>query len=258
MSNENGSEAQPMASPQRDASPLRTEGATGARIPVPEVTPLPGAAAARDLASAELSKRMALQNAPVAGAAAQALPPAPQAPSVNFNVREAPQVFSSQASQTPALVANLEIAPEEPSRFGPSPEDNPMRTISTGSAARRRDRQSERATSSSKPSWIDRAMAFAPSRKASDKEPRPLPQAADEETARYLIVRIHNRVFRFEDGTWIDQEYKPEMQWRLTKLVHGSEEFQRILEQEPQLKPYFDKRSIIVVWRDKIYKITGK
>lgn len=261
----NENEAQPAPSPQGAANALRDEDGKGGRIPVPEVTPQSGMGlASREIASSsDLSKKMSLQSmpvGPVGGAASQSLPAAPPAPSENFNFKEAPQAISSQAIQVPApaVVANLDAAPEEPSRLGPSPEDNPMRTISTGGAAKRRGRQPEREISSAKPSWIDRAMAFAPARKASDKDAKPLPQAADEETARFLIVRIHNRVFRFEDGTWIDQEYKPEMQWRVTKLVHGSDEFQRILEQEPQLKPYFDKRSIIVVWRDKIYKVTGK
>ncbi|MFN0086619.1 MAG: zf-HC2 domain-containing protein [Blastocatellia bacterium] len=250
----NESEARPEASPLGSlAAPGAEYRAGGGRIPIPEVTPLPGAdPGAREIASTELSKKLSMQ-----GVTAAVVPPAASSRPVNFN--DLPQAFTSQPppAPPPAIVATLDAAQEEPSRLGPSPEDNPMRTIST-SAAKRRDRQPERATSSARPSLLDRAIAFAPARKASDKDANSAAPAAEDETAHFLIVRIHNRVFRFEDGTWIDQEYKPEMQWRITKLIHGSAEFQRVLEQEPQLKPYFDKRSIIVVWRDKIYKITGK
>ena len=223
------------------------------QIPRPEVTPQPGA----DPTSNEIdasSNRLALQ--PAAPAAAP-----PTLPSASLeSVRELPQTFAAPPVQAPApnFAGSIDLAQDEPSRLGPSPEDNPMRTIST-SAAKRRERQAERAPAAAKPNWIDRAMAFAPTRKSTDKAAAPpATQSAEDENARYLIVRVHNRVFRRENGTWIDQEYKPEMQWRLTKLVYGSPEFQRILEQEPQLKPYFDKRSIIVVWRDKIYKVTEK
>ena len=57
---------------------------------------------------------------------------------------------------------------------------------------------------------------------------------------------------------WIDQEYKTEMQWRITRLVYGSPEYQAVLDHDPQLKPYFEKRSILILWHDKIYKVVSK
>jgi hypothetical protein len=48
------------------------------------------------------------------------------------------------------------------------------------------------------------------------------------------------------------------MQWRVTKLVRGTEEFDRVLKEEPELKPFFEKESIIVIWHDKIYKVVPK
>jgi hypothetical protein len=147
------------------------------------------------------------------------------------------------------------LSPEsaEPSnRLGPSSEDNPMR----GEAAK--PAKASRPEAAKKANWIDRVMAFAPNRKGDRRNPD-APVIRDEEETRYLISRIHNRVFRFENGVWVDQEYKDDvMKWRVTRLVRGSEEFNQTLAATPQLKPYFDKAPILVIWRDKIYRVVLK
>jgi Putative zinc-finger len=74
-----------------------------------------------------------------------------------------------------------------------------------------------------------------------------------------LIRHLRGKTFRFVRGVWIDDQYDAEMSgWRLTLLRRGSEAYNRVLADEPQLKEFFDFGPIIIVWQDKIYRVTGK
>jgi Putative zinc-finger len=74
-----------------------------------------------------------------------------------------------------------------------------------------------------------------------------------------LIRHLRGKTFRFVRGVWIDDQYDAEMSaWRLTSLRRGSEAYNRVLADEPQLKEFFDFGPIIIVWQDKIYRVTGK
>jgi hypothetical protein len=78
----------------------------------------------------------------------------------------------------------------------------------------------------------------------------------DDESANILVWRFQGKVFLFVKGTWIDQDYKPEMQeWRRFSLTRGSDEYKRVLASEPQLKEFFDKGPILIVWKNQIYKV---
>jgi len=72
-----------------------------------------------------------------------------------------------------------------------------------------------------------------------------------------LPWRMRGKVFVLDKGTWIDQEYKPEMQeWRVWPLTRDSEEYKRVLRDEPALKEFFDKGPILIVWKNRtIYKV---
>ncbi|MGH9841221.1 MAG: zf-HC2 domain-containing protein [Blastocatellia bacterium] len=172
---------------------------------------------------------------------------------------QVPEPLAGENKEAPEKEAPEKEAPEKeaadaPNRLGPSSEDNPMRSDPAKPENARR-RESDK--SKTKAGWIDRVMAFAPYSK--DRGDKPAPVIRNEEENRFLMVRIHNRVFRFENGEWVDNEYKDElMRWRVTRLIRGSEEFNRVLADEPQLKPYFDKTPILVIWRDKIYKVVAK
>jgi hypothetical protein len=137
-------------------------------------------------------------------------------------------------------------------QVAPSPEDNPMRDAKDKPAAKKTEE------GGLKQDLWKRVAAFAPRRK-DDGESKISPIIRDDGEIRPLTVRIHNRVFYRENGAWVDQEYKEEtMKGRVTRLVHGSPEFERVLASEPQLKPYFEKRQILIIWRDKIYKVVEK
>jgi len=83
------------------------------------------------------------------------------------------------------------------------------------------------------------------------------PEAPEGESSKPLTWRMRGKVFVFDKGTWIDQEYKPEMQeWRCFALTRDSDEYKRVLRDEPLLKEFFDKGPILIVWKNrKIYKV---
>jgi putative zinc finger protein len=93
----------------------------------------------------------------------------------------------------------------------------------------------------------------------SDSERKETPDAQEsreDESANPLVWPWRGKVFLRVKGMWIDQEYKPEMQeWRLFVLPRGSEEYKRALRDEPMLKEFFDKGPILIVWKNRIYKV---
>jgi hypothetical protein len=82
-------------------------------------------------------------------------------------------------------------------------------------------------------------------------------EASGDESPKPMTWRMRGKVFVFDKGTWIDQEYKPEMQeWRVWPLTRDSEEYKRVLRDEPVLKEFFDKGPILIVWKNRtIYKV---
>ena len=88
------------------------------------------------------------------------------------------------------------------------------------------------------------------------KETPDAQEASDDESSKLMVWRIRGKVFRFEKDTWVDQEYKPEMQeWRRWTLTRGSDEYKRVLADEPLLKIFFDHGPILIVWKNRIYKV---
>jgi len=93
----------------------------------------------------------------------------------------------------------------------------------------------------------------------SDSEKKETPdtrESPDDESANPMVGRWRGKVFLRVKGMWIDQEYKPEMQeWRCFVLPRGSEQYKRVLRDEPVLKEFFDKGPILIVWKNRIYKV---
>jgi hypothetical protein len=81
-------------------------------------------------------------------------------------------------------------------------------------------------------------------------------EASDDETSKPMLVMIRGKVFDFKKGMLIDREYKPEMQkWNVWAMKQGDELYKRTLANEPLLKEFFDQAPILIVWRDRIYKV---
>jgi hypothetical protein len=141
-------------------------------------------------------------------------------------------------------------------RITPNPGDNPMQ--SDEEKKKVRSREDRELASAKKPGWYDRAMGYLPFRKEEREENSSAP-VGDDETVSPLIRRVRDKTFSFQRGIWIDQAYKPEvMYWRVTRITQGSREYERILAEEPQLKEFFGLGKIIIVWRDKVYRVNGK
>jgi hypothetical protein len=131
-------------------------------------------------------------------------------------------------------------------RMTPPPGINPMRL----------PRSRSQAENSSVPSRLyEIASAFARRDKSTESRRKAELEPLDDESFKPLIVRIRDKVFRFEKDMWIDQAYKPEMQWRVLKLTRGSKQYEQVLSNDPSLKEFFDHGPMIIVWKDKIYKV---
>jgi hypothetical protein len=91
----------------------------------------------------------------------------------------------------------------------------------------------------------------------SEKSAQDAQESSDAESLKPMEWPFRGKVFVLEKGIWIDQEYKSEMQkeWLRWTLTRGSEQYKRVLAEEPQLKAFFDKGPIIIVWKNRIYKV---
>ena len=159
---------------------------------------------------------------------------------------------------TPDIAAdlpNLEVVqePDIAPRIFASPSDNPMRSVSYG-ARRTSSRSREATVPGSRPVWYDRVMGFMPQQKA-EKSPAKTQPIPDEGVAP-LTRKVRDKSFRFERGIWIDDAYKPElMAWRIVKISRGNSEYDAILAAEPVLRDFFSLGRVILVWKDKVYRI---
>ncbi|MEP7338161.1 MAG: zf-HC2 domain-containing protein [Acidobacteriota bacterium] len=240
--NETGSQEQQSLAPSTVPPPTRVGPAQSDQI---IATNLPGKTEVGKVANSEIVTLF-----PTVGNSIELPPPAPSpsirpvltsgfagGQAVNFT----PLVESKQPvapPEAPSEVANARIlAP-----LNPSPGDNPM-----GGA------QKPQPTSN----VFNRAFAFVPSRK-DGAERKPEMSEIEEGAPKLLAIRVRDKVFNFRGGMWIDQAYKVDMAWRITKLVQDSDDYKRVLADEPQLKDFFERGSVIVVWKNKIYKVVSK
>lgn len=90
-------------------------------------------------------------------------------------------------------------------------------------------------------------------------------ESAEADSSNSSTQRIKGKVFHFGKKVfgrevfgrdmWIDEEYKDEQEWNIRTLKRGSEPYKQVLADEPQLKEFFDHAPILVVWKDRIYKV---
>lgn len=145
-----------------------------------------------------------------------------------------PTVALDQATPPPVVAA----------RLSPPAEENPARLSKV-------NRQPVN------PTLRSRMSSFMPFSKA-EPERKTTSEEAGADVPRSMTIRINDKVFRFVQGVWEDQAYKDEMRWRVLKLVRGSREYDQVLAAEPQLKEFFARGPIVIVWKDKIYKVVGQ
>jgi len=83
--------------------------------------------------------------------------------------------------------------------------------------------------------------------------------AAKIEIPPLVSRRVQGRTFYFKRGVWIDAVYADDSHLPVIKLKHNSEEYKRILKENPRLKPFFKLgKNVIVVFEKKIYIVSEK
>ncbi|MDQ3013692.1 MAG: zf-HC2 domain-containing protein [Acidobacteriota bacterium] len=187
------------------------------------------------------------------GNTTEVFPPNLPAPSPNVRPVLGNSFASSLAPNfTPLVESKQPVALPEPppeaanarilTPLNPSPSDNPMG-------------RGQKDTPT--PNVFNRAFAFVPTRK-DVAERKPEVKEIEEGAPKVLAIRVRDKVFNFRSGMWIDQAYKPDMAWRITKLTQDSDEYKKVLTDEPQLKDFFERGAVIVIWKDKIYKVVAR
>ncbi|MNC98499.1 hypothetical protein D3C83_164770 [compost metagenome] len=66
---------------------------------------------------------------------------------------------------------------------------------------------------------------------------------------------MRDKTFRYDNGRWIDADFKPEFLPPRTRLDRNGTDFERVLAEHPELKPFFDLGRVIVVWKGKVYEV---
>jgi hypothetical protein len=101
----------------------------------------------------------------------------------------------------------------------------------------------------------------------SERKARPDKQeASDDATPKPMQIMIRDKIFCFEKckgpdlekirGMWVDREYDFEKQkWNVWTLTRDSDAYKKVLADEPLLKEFFDHGPILIVWKNRIYKV---
>ncbi|MGH9832512.1 MAG: hypothetical protein ACRD9Y_05800, partial [Blastocatellia bacterium] len=180
--------------------------------------------------------------------------PAPQSVPVGGNERAEHQVavkLDDRSQAEAVIVTDGGARADLTTRIAAPPEYNPMISVTEKPQTRSKPQNGKAELQPAKSKWRERVMGFLPDHKPEPERKTPL-NPDDDESLKPLTVRIRDKVFRFEQNMWIDQAYRPEVaRWRVTRLVRGSKEFERVLADDPQLKEFFDQGPIIIVWKDK-------
>jgi putative zinc finger protein len=91
-------------------------------------------------------------------------------------------------------------------------------------------------------------------------------EAPDDGALKPMQIMIRDKIFCFEKckgddlekirGMWIDREYDFEKQkWNIWTLTRDSEAYKQVLRDEPVLKEFFDHGPILIVWKNRVYKV---
>ncbi len=247
------SQEAPLAQPEEPASPI-SRSIPRPRIDSPAIIPLSTGIGDLAVSTARLTPAQSTESI---------RPPLVPRPIEEFiPTRSSAQGTSASSiayteSRQTAVADEIE-RPELAPRINPLPDYNPMHSVSTSdrrSAARTRSDRNP--IPSARPGWTGRVMGFMP---VTRPEPRrSVEEPEDEEIPRQLVHRMRDKVFRYENGTWIDMDYKPEkMYWRITRIERGTREYERLVADEPQIREFLNLDQLILVWRDKIYRIVKR
>lgn len=173
--------------------------------------------------------------------------PAPQ------SVRPAAVAMMTPASPPPPAAPKNETA-QAPDAPAESRAEDKSNAEQTAKAEQRGDTGED---ARNQPARRSGASAFVPRRRAGGARPAPGSASApgDDETVRPLTRKVRDKTFRYDNGRWIDAEFKPEFLPPRTRLDRDTADFERVLTEHPELKPFFDLGRVIVVWQGKVYEV---
>ncbi|HEU0174081.1 MAG TPA: zf-HC2 domain-containing protein [Blastocatellia bacterium] len=283
----------PEASPQDQIEATSTAGETIAiqsgRPQVPAPAPLVGLMGkAPEVAITPSNEALRLLSSSPPGEELAAVTPKPSAHETAQNSPQRPSAFFDPRKDSKAEAAK---EPVQSSRITPPPGYNPMNPGQPESDLRYQTAQVEPRMLSGTPKSesvaeaqpVDKApsklgyltepvvemirrVSTRSSRKSgfvaeSERKTKPDKEATPaDESPKPMVVLIRNKVFDFKKGIkkgmLIDHEYKPETdKWRVWTLERGSDQYKKLLANEPMLKEFFDNAPILIVWKDEIYKV---
>jgi putative zinc finger protein len=192
------------------------------------------------------------------GEAKPSPPPQPRAFVQINDLRAGASVFMDGANEREAQ--EIAQGPGVIPRFQPDLVENNSEPRSKPQPERTRKRILSEIKSLILPDIMTRAIVpFSKSDSDLESERKAKPdkqEALDGDTPKPMQVMIRGKIFDFKRGMLTDREYKPEMQkWNVWTLNRGSEQYKRALASEPLLKEFFDRAPILIVWKDRIYKV---
>lgn len=174
-------------------------------------------------------------------------------------VRSLPQAENEVKTETAAPSA-AQVVPS--SQVAAKPRDADVRKGDQPGQRQDAPRPAESTAVQSAVSEPSRPLPDAAGRRLAPREsaakaarPQPTPKPNEDENFHALTRKVRDKVFRFDRGVWIDQEYKPENRLQRTRLARGSAEYDRLLTEIPALSPFFDLGPVIVIWQGRVYEV---
>ncbi len=81
--------------------------------------------------------------------------------------------------------------------------------------------------------------------------------AADKSGVRNNLNRIAGKTFYLNNNVWQDSEFKAEAKLAEVKVKFASDEYYKLLKDEPRLTEFLSQgTNVIVVWNGKVYRVT--
>ena len=245
----------------------REQDAAKTAIPAPSASVMASAPAAQGVAAkaGAPETELAKKSVQIDGASVKenAPPSAPGAVSETVTVTSESKDASQNVPQ--GQLQNSEFrqrAMPTPTPHGPMLSQNQMQNNQmipvepsakplAGVLAKSEDRQAEKIREKAKSTDAEKA-------ERDDKSDRlAAPAAAIAVAGRAAktapLKNVAGKNFRSENGRWIDTQWNSGL--TEIRLQRNSDEYKKVLKDTPELKPYFDLKSVTVVWQGKAYRV---
>lgn len=261
------SEAQATPLSEPSAASIQAEESKRASKVVPSVSPATKAPLMDSQGSAKTVPAAPLAPTTVDGASRVA-PPPPPAPTPAPSKAEAERKEVTAAAGTSGAenqVQNLRL--QKPS----GPEVNQRQAERALERARKDNELAAPSADSAAPASAKPVPKAPekPSEKAVEKRSREMEEDSNKQQTKARAMKlpsvvmapaartrvVSSKTFRQENGRWVDEAYDAGKGLPVVRLTRDSEDYKQTLKAIPGLKPYFDLKSVIVVWQGKVYQV---